>query len=122
LSWYCNWEMKEEKMKKGVSDLVESKKTDIKSKEPVKPPKEQQWRPKQNTSAAPPVISDEPKEKEREISKPLSQKSQESQGKNQNTSGSRTTDRETRRNELPKQNKQHVNWRLINVRSDWQEF
>jgi hypothetical protein len=74
------------------------------------------------TSATLPAISEVPKEKEQEICQPPSQKSQESQDKNKNTSGSRTNGRETRRNALPNRDRRHINRRLTNVRSDWQEF
>ena len=85
-------------------------------------PKKQQWRPKQGTSATLPAISEVPKEKEQEITLPLSQKSQESQHKKQSDNGSRTNDREHRRDTVPNQNRRHVNRQLTNVRSDWQEF
>jgi hypothetical protein len=75
-----------------------------------------------DTSATLPAISEVPKEKEQEITLPPSQKSQESQDKNENTSGSRTNGRETRRNALPNRDRRHINRRLTNVRSDWQEF
>ena len=91
-------------------------------KGPKELPKEQQWRPKQSTSASLPAISEAPKDQEQEISQPPSQESQESQDKNQITSGSRTNDRETRRNALHILERQHINRRLTNVRSDWQEF
>jgi hypothetical protein len=98
-----------------------AKETNNRTRDPNELPKEQQWRPKQSTSATLPAISEAPKEKEQEISQPPSQKSQESQQK-QNTSGSRTNGRENRRNALPNRDRRHINRRLTNVRSDWQEF
>jgi hypothetical protein len=107
--------------KKNDSDKGDDNKSN-RNKEPNEMPKKQQWRPKQGTSATLPAISEAPKEKEQEITQPPSQKSQESQDKNKNTSGSRTNGRETRRNALPNRDRRHINRRLTNVRSDWQEF
>jgi hypothetical protein len=95
--------------KKNDSDKGDSKKTSNKSKGPNGMPKEQQWRPKKNDSMTLPEITEAPKEKEQEISIPPSQKSQESQDKNRNTSGSRTNGRENRRNALPNRDRQHIN-------------
>jgi hypothetical protein len=107
--------------KKNDSDKGDSNKSN-QNKGSNELPKKQQWRPKQSTSATLPAISEVPKEKEQEICQPPSQKSQESQDKNKNTSGSRTNGRETRRNALPNRDRRHINRRLTNVRSDWQEF
>jgi hypothetical protein len=68
------------------------------------------------------MVTEAPKEKEQEICQPPSQKSQESQSKKQTESGSRTSDRDNRRSALPNRDKRHVNRRLTNVRSDYQEF
>ena len=107
--------------KKNDSDRGDSKKSN-QNKGSSELPKKQQWRPKQDTSATLPAISEVPREKGKEIGQPPSQGSQESQDKNENTSGSRTNGREIRRNALPNQDRQHINRRLTNVRSDWQEF
>jgi hypothetical protein len=107
--------------KKNDSDKGDSNKSN-QNKGSNELPKKQQWRPKQGTSATLPAISEVPKEKEQEICQPPSQESQESQDKNKNTSGSRTNGRETRRNALPNRDRRHINRRLTNVRSDWQEF
>ena len=68
------------------------------------------------------MVTEAPKEKEQEKDQPPSQKSQESQSKKQTESGSRTSDRDNRRNALPNRDRRHFNRRLTNVRSDYQEF
>jgi hypothetical protein len=68
------------------------------------------------------MVTEAPKEKEQENDQPPSQKSQKPQSKKQTESGSRTSDRDNRRNALPNRDKRHVNRRLTNVRSDYQEF
>jgi hypothetical protein len=116
-----NWK-KKVGSKKNDSDKGDSNKTSNKSKGPNGMPKSNNGDRKRMTSMTLPAISEAPKEKEQEICQPPSQKSQESQDKNKNTSGSRTNGRETRRNALPNRDRRHINRRLTNVRSDWQEF
>jgi hypothetical protein len=116
-----NW-VKKGDNKKDDSDKGDSKKTNNQNKGPIQPPKEQQWRPKKRDPVTLPEIAEAPKEKEQENNQPPSQKSQESQHKKQSDNGSRTNDRQNRRDTLPNRNRRHVNRQLTNVRSDWQEF
>jgi hypothetical protein len=97
--------------KKNDSDKGDDNKSN-RNKESSEMPKKQQWRQKQGNSATLPVISEVPKEKEQEICQPPSQKSHESQDKNENKSGSRTNGRETRSNALPNRDRRQINRRL----------